>query len=77
MVVENQLQAEQSKLHVFAYSCSVYISYIHCDELFWELILPTNHVPSKWLGAVTLAASMVVVHIEEAQKLVQLSGVQN
>ena len=29
------------------------------------------------LGAVTLAASMLVVQIEEAQKLVQLSGVWN
>ena len=80
MVVRNQLQAEQSKL--LCVLVPVQSVYMHWNELFWQLLL---HVPSKYvatnsstlgrLGAVTLAASRVVVQIKEAQKLVQLSGV--
>ena len=84
MVVGNQLQADQSKLLFVLVPVQKFQSvYIHWDELFWQLVLPmflqstyvTNSSTLGRLGAVTLAASRLVVQIEEAQKLVQLPGV--
>ena len=50
MVIGNHLQAERSNLLCVFVPVQKFQSVCtHWDDLFWQLILPTKHVPSKYV----------------------------